>query len=240
MDFHTLEGMRQSHPAWRLLKADNAALIVSFLHRTFARSNVRTLPESALVVRLEDYLYHLRQELGAEAFPRAAGGYLEDWASDKNAWLRKYYVAGSDEPQFDITAATEQAMDWLSGLGQRPFIGTESRLLTVFELLRQLAEGTETNPQARLAELERRRTQIESEMVRVRDGMLPLLDGTGVRERFLEITGAAQALLSDFRAVEQNFRDLDSRYARAHRHVERRQGRSARRDFRRARRHCGL
>ena len=209
MDYHTLDVMRHNHPAWKLLKADHAALIVSFLHRTYMRGNVRTLSESTLVLRLEDYLYHLRQELGAEAFPRDAGAYLEDWASDKHAWLRKYYASDSDEPQFDITPATEQAINWLASLGERRFIGTQSRLLTIFELIRQLAEGTETDPQARIAELERRRAQIDGEIIRVRDGMLPLFDATAVRERFLEIAGTAQALLSDFRAVEQNFRDLD-------------------------------
>ena len=47
------------------------------------------------------------------------------------------------------------------------------------------------------------------EIARIEDGVLPLLDPTAVRERFLQITETAQSLLSDFRAVEQNFRRLD-------------------------------
>jgi len=39
--------------------------------------------------------------------------------------------------------------------------------------------------------------------------VLSLIDASEVRERFLQITDAARALLTDFRAVEQNFRDLD-------------------------------
>ena len=209
MDYHTLDRLRQNHPAWRLLRADNAALIVSFLHRAYVACNARTLSEAELILRLEDYLFHLRREIGEDAFPRAAGAYLDDWASDKHAWLRKYYAENDDEPHFDLTPAAEQAIMWLASLGQRSFIGTESRLLTVFELLRQLAEGTETNMEARILELERRRAQIDDEIARARDGTLPLIDATGVRERFMQITGAAQALLSDFRAVEQNFRNLD-------------------------------
>ena len=79
----------------------------------------------------------------------------------------------------------------------------------MFELLRQLAEGTETDPAARVAELERRRTRIDREIARIKTGIVPIIDATGVRERFLQITGTAQGLLSDFRAVEQNFRTLD-------------------------------
>ncbi|HZA02148.1 MAG TPA: DUF3375 domain-containing protein [Hyphomicrobiaceae bacterium] len=209
MDYETLDSLRQNHPAWKLLRAGHAALIVSFLHRTYIKPNVRTLRESELASRLEDTLFHLRQGLGSDAFPRDASGYLDDWASDNHGWLRKYYAPDSDEPSFDITSATEQAIAWLASLSQRIFIGTESRLLTVFELLRQLAEGTETDPQVRIAELERRRAEIDSEIARIREGVLPLIDNTGVRERFLQIASTAQGLLSDFRAVEQNFRDLD-------------------------------
>ena len=209
MDFETLDRLRHGHPAWRLLRADYAPLIASFLHRTYIKPNVRSLPESALTLKLEDQLFHLRRDLGVDSFPRAAGAYLDDWASDRHGWLRKYYAEDSDEPVFDITPATEQALDWLAGLTHRPFIGTQSRLFTLFGLLRQLADGTDANPATRIAELERRRAEIDAEIARIRGGTLPLIDASGVRERFLQITDAARALLSDFRGVEQNFRDLD-------------------------------
>ena len=159
MDYRHLATLRQKHPAWRLLAADHAPLIVGFLHDTFVRPNVRTLPQLELASRLDDYLYALRADLGDDAFPREAASYLENWASDEHAWLRKYYPTDSDEPHFDITPATEKAIEWLVSLGQRQFVGTESRLMTVFELLRQLVEGTEKDPGARIAELERRRTR---------------------------------------------------------------------------------
>ena len=43
LDYDTVELLRRNHPAWRLLSADHASLIVSFLHRTFVAPNVRTL-----------------------------------------------------------------------------------------------------------------------------------------------------------------------------------------------------
>lgn len=153
MDFETLERLRQGHPAWRLLKADNAVLVTSFLHRTFVKPNVRSVSEAELGLKLEDYLFHLRREVGEDRFPCEVGVYLEDWASDKHGWLRKYYPDGTDEPAFDITPATKQAIDWLASLSRRPFIGTQSRLVAQFELLRQLADGTDSNPKTRIAEL---------------------------------------------------------------------------------------
>jgi flagellar motility protein MotE (MotC chaperone) len=209
MEYRTLVTMRQNHPTWRLLLADHAPLIVSFLFDTFIEPNIRTMAQPELTSRLDDYLYSLRGSLGEEAFPREAAHYLDTWASDDHAWLRKYYPANSDEPHYDITPGTEKAIDWLASLEQRTFVGTESRLMTVFELLHQLAEGTETDPWMRIAELERRRTEIDAEIRRIRDGHISLLDSTRIKERFLQISATARELLSDFREVEQNFRNLD-------------------------------
>jgi hypothetical protein len=91
MDYRTLDTMRRSHPSWRLLAADNAPLVVSFLYQSFIQPNLRTFPQQELVSRLEDYLYHLREQLGETVFPNPAIRYLDDWASNAHAWLRKYY-----------------------------------------------------------------------------------------------------------------------------------------------------
>jgi len=209
VDYRTLDTLRQKHPAWRLLAADHAPLIVSFLHDTFVRPNVRTLPQPDLTSRLDDYLYALRIELGENVFPREASTYLENWVSDEHGWLRKYYPTNGDVPHFDITPATEKAIDWLVSLGQRQFVGTESRLMMVFELLHQLVEGTEKDPWARIDELERRRNEIDAEIDRIRKGHPYVLDATRIKERFVQLATTARGLLSDFREVEQNFRDLD-------------------------------
>ena len=209
MDYRTLELLRQKHPAWRLLTADHAPLIVGFLHQTFVEPNLRTLSQAELVARLDDHLYALRLEHGADAFPRSAASYLDAWAADEHAWLRKYYPPDGDEPHFDITPATERVIEWLAGLGRRQFVGTESRLLTVIELLRELVTGSEEDPAVRIAALERRKSEIEAEIARIRDGDAGQLDATRVKERFMQAALTARGLLSDFREVEQNFRELD-------------------------------
>lgn len=209
MDFATLDWLRQHHPAWRLLNSPHAALIASFLHRVFVVPNERVMAQADLVEALEDELFALRDSRGADAFPKSALDYLNDWAGSDKGWLRKFYRQGSDEPYFDLTPATEKAIAWLGSLTARTFIGTESRLLTLFELLRQIDVGSETDPAVRIAELERRRDQIDAEIERVRDGDLPLLDDTALKERFQQFIELSRALLSDFREVEQNFRTLD-------------------------------
>lgn len=209
MDFTTLESLRKRHPAWRLLVADSAALVASFLHKSFVEPNLRTIARSELIAKLDDYLFHLRERLGEDAFPRGASEYLDEWAAEDRAWLRKYYPPDSDEPHFDLTPATEKALAWLAGLGQRQFVGTESRLITVFQLLRQIVEGTEVDPKARIAELEKRQAEIAAELARVREGRVDLMDAAQVRDRFAQMSDTAYGLLADFRELEQSFRDLD-------------------------------
>ena len=209
LDYHDLESLRRSHPAWRLLAAQHAPLVIGFLHRTFIAPNERSLPHPELASKLEDYLYRLRRELGQEAFPKPATEYLSDWADGERGWLRKYYPPEGDEPHYDVTPAVERVAEWIGSLQERQFVGAESRLLTIFELLKQMVHGSETDPEVRIAELERRRAAIDEEIERVRAGELKLMDATQVKERFFQVEQTARALLGDFRQVEQNFRGLD-------------------------------
>ncbi len=209
LDYSTVDALRRQHPAWRLLVADHAPLIASFLQRTFVTPNVRVMAQSDLVEALEDTLFGLREQLGEQVFPKGASDYLNDWAAPERGWLRKFYPPASDEVHFDLTPATERALSWLAGLTERAFVGTESRLLTLFDLLQQMRQGSETDPQLRVAELHKRREAIDDEIARVLAGDMPLLDDTALRERFMHFSALARELLTDFREVEHNFRALD-------------------------------
>lgn len=211
LNFTTLDSLRTHHPAWRLLRSDHAPLVASFLHRVFVEPNVRVMAAADLAEALEDELYALRLQLGEGAFPRSAVDYLTDWAAPDKGWLRKYYKPGTDEAQFDLTPATEKAINWLVQLSERQFVGTESRLLTLFDLLKQMSEGSETDPAKRMAELLRKRAELDVEIARVESGDVPLLDDTALKDRFQQFMQGARELLTDFREVEHNFRQLDRR-----------------------------
>jgi len=208
MEYPRLEALQRTHPAWRLLRADHAPMIIGFLHATFIVPNVRSLSEGALVSKLDDYLHRVREQR-EDAFPRSAAQYVDTWSSDECGWLRKYYPPDGDEAWFDITPATEKAIDWLKSLEQRQFVGTESRLKMVFDLLRQMVFATELDVGTRVAELEKKRAEIDGEIQRIRAGRLDLMDPIQVKDCFQQMASTARGLLSDFRELEQNFRDLD-------------------------------
>ena len=211
MDYATLDMLRQKHPAWRLLRSEHAPLIASFLYRVFIAPNVRGMAQADLAEKLDDELFELRRRLREDEFPKPALEYLNDWAASEKGWLRKFYPQGSDEPHFDLTPSVEKAIAWLNTLAERSFIGTESRLLTLFALLKQMSEGSETDPEARIAELRKRRDELDSDIVRIQSGDIPTLSDTALKERFQQFITMARELLADFREVEHNFRTLDRR-----------------------------
>lgn len=209
LDFSHLSQLKKNHPAWRLLQADHAPLIAHFFNNVFIQPNVRMMGQHDLVSKLEDLLFQLRELEGEAKFPRSAQAYLDEWAQNDKGWLRKFYPQGSDEPHFDLTPATEKALTWLEGLVERRFVGTESRLMMVFELLKQMVQGVETNADLKIAELEKRKKEIEREIAAIQSGEIKMMDNSALIDRFLQVSTTSRELLSDFRAVEHNFRELD-------------------------------
>jgi hypothetical protein len=209
MNYDEIEHLRANHPAWSLLRSPNVALIMSFLGRVFMDRNVADLPAAELASELDDELYALNQRLGEDRFPKPAAEYLDDWAAPERGWLRKFYPPGSDEARYDVSPAVEKALMWVRDLRSREFIGTESRLNTIFELLRQMVFGAEDDPERRLAELHRRRAELDEEIARAERGDFVRLDPVSQRDRYQQFSRTARELLADFRQVEDNFRRLD-------------------------------
>ena len=209
-DAASLEHLRATHPAWRLLRYERASLAIAFLHHGFVRPNTRAVAEEAAIELLDDLLYALRSdESDRDQVSKSARDYLMEWASDERGFVRRYYPLGSEEPHFAVTPGAERAIVWLESLGQSSFVGTESRLRTAIELLRQLDIGTEKNAAIHLNDLHQRRREIDQEIARVESGDVRLLDDRAVAERFQQFLSLARELLADFRQVEENFRILD-------------------------------
>ncbi|WP_455833628.1 DUF3375 domain-containing protein [Pseudarthrobacter siccitolerans] len=209
MDFYAINSLRENHPGWSLLRAQNAPLALSFFMAAFTGPNQRNLGRQELIDVLDDVLFGLRDSEGQDKFPRPAGEYLDDWAADERQWLRKYYLPGEDEPHYDLTAAAEDVVRWVENLRGRDFVATQSRLTSIFAVIKQLVQQSETDPEVRLAELQRQRDGIDAEMQRIRDGKIRVMTGPEALDHLQQLTALAKDLLSDFREVEQNFRRLD-------------------------------
>lgn len=206
MSYDSLKNLREHHPAWRLLAADNAPFILSFFYSEFIQHNRRKLPEHLLISSLENHMElvpHIRNN------NKKAKDYLVEWSDDAFGWLRRFYPKNEDEIHYDLSSSAEKAVEWLASLKPESFIGTESRLIMVFDLLDQIVSGTQTDPEMKRLELQKKKDQIEKEMELLDKGEVRVLESTQIRERFLQASQMAREILSDFRAVEQNFRELN-------------------------------
>jgi hypothetical protein len=207
VDVDTIEALRDRSPAWRLLRAQHASLVLAFLGGHFVESNHGATPGNRLGDALDDHLHALNAAADEPYLPRSAQEYLDSWA--ESGWLRRFYPVSSDEVHYDATPAFEKAYAWVAALRARPFVGTESRLHTVVDLLRQIVHGTETDADSRVALLRLQRAELDRQIAEAEAGDLPVLTGTAVRERYQQFAAMARELLSDFREVEENFRALD-------------------------------
>ena len=74
MRYKEIAALRAGSPAWRLLRADNAPLMLSFLGRVFVDDNVRDISAPQLISRLDDELFVLNERLGEGTYPEVGEG----------------------------------------------------------------------------------------------------------------------------------------------------------------------
>jgi hypothetical protein len=222
MDHFYIKNVVLPNPAVRLLKMDNAPLIVSFLYQEFKVGNRIDIADAELSQQLADYLYYLRENNEEGLYPDTAPAYLDRWTAD--GLLRKYYPASSDEPVFQLTPATEKAMDWIKDLNREEFIGTESRLLRIYTILKDIAYQSTDDPRKKLKELNRQKKEIEREIERVKAGHVEDRNGRKIKELYFEVYNTARRLLADFRQIEYNFRDIDQAVREKQVHANLRKG----------------
>lgn len=190
----------------KLLRKQNAPLILSFLYKHFKANQRISLGQSELEASLGDYLEFL-QEIYPNTYSRSPREYLNEWCEDK--LLRKTFESGNDDPIFLLTPDLEKAIGWLEDLQQKEFVGTESRFLQIFSLLKQIRDNSTTDVETRIAQLERDRDRIQQEIDRIKQtGEIEQYNDTQIRERFIRANEETRQLIADFAQVEQNFREL--------------------------------
>lgn len=211
MTFEKIYQLLKTNTTVKLITADNAALIISFLFKSFKQNQngfkTDTISEKELTDFLSDYLYIPNKD--EVQFPRQPKQYLTDWT---NAGYLRKYPTKNDEFLYELTAATENAFKLIDSLDKREFVGQESRLKNLFESLKELSSKSKRDFATRIKELEEKKKQIEQEIEDVKHGKMDVLDDRQIKEQYFLIEETAKNLLADFRQVEQNFRELDRRF----------------------------
>lgn len=196
------------HPAVNLLRAQNSAMLLGFLHRTFKVQHRVALPENQLRALLENYLEELRNG-EPDVYPMSAGQYLNSWCEDERGFLRKYYGEDAQEPVFELTSGAEKALWWLDQLSQTEFVGTESRLESIFNGLDEILKNSNPNVEDRITQLKQEIDELRAQIDSIRaSGIAPTYTPVQLNERYARILATGRELLSDFRLVEENFKKI--------------------------------
>lgn len=195
-----------NNKAIALLQKENAPLILSFFFLAFKEKGKIAYLNAEISSLLSDFLFTVNQL--TEQYAGTPKYYLEQWTKD--GFLRQYYEVRNDEAIFELTPAAEQAIRWITELNKTEFVGTESRLLQVFNMLKDLVIGVTEDKAKKLSELEKKKAEIEKEIQRLQHDDIDRYDPTKIRESFMLIEESSAKLLSDFKQTEENFRRLNS------------------------------
>lgn len=188
----------QENAAWKLLRADNAPIILAFISDLFAEESEVPFGRAriALAAELEWY-----SEQGVWETETNAGAYLNQWI--RAGWLREL------DDQITKTDASEIALRFCKGLDQRSTGTSASHLRIVQEAVRDFAVAISPNANERITLLEDRKAEIEREISALNAGVVVELTEVQQRERMREIYHLASILTGDFRRVEDEIRELD-------------------------------
>lgn len=198
-----------------LLRAKNAAFIISFFQKVFSDANVTTITNSELRSKLEGYMEELSyeekdEELDAgtlfDDFSIRAAQYIDKWS---NGGFLSKYPNDEGEDLHELTPDTLKVLKWIADLERREHVGTNSRFKDIFFKLQKIIEQTNEDAEARIEELQKKKWAIEDEINLLKSGKKPsVFDETEIKEQFYDLNKMARELLADFSEVEQNFEQI--------------------------------
>lgn len=213
MEYEKVKFDLANSPEIKFLRKENAPLILSFLHQQFKQKQQISIYESELEAKLDDFLEFVREN-EPEVYSRSPKEYLAQWCEDR--LLRKIYQADDDDPVFELTPTTEKVISWLENLDRDEFIGTESRFLQIFNLLKEIRDRSTEDVETRITQLEQDRDRIQQEIDQIKQtGKVNNYNRTQIQERFDLANQYARSLIGVFREVEQKFRDLTAKITSA-------------------------
>lgn len=189
---------------WRMLRADNAPVIIALLTARFHGEEQR-IPAEELYDALDHDLDRLREE--GFSLPLSGRGYVAAWREAGFVVRRP-----SDEVRgetFELSPGAQSAIRHIDQVRAPRSTVTESRLASIAQQLSRLAIDTDPDQTRRLASLYAERDRIDEQIERARIGDLETLGAERAGERIRDILAQAEDVPSDFARVRAEFDALN-------------------------------
>lgn len=199
-------------PSVGILKLRNREIVIEFLIETFIKGQT-VVSSDQIHNKLTDYLDYRQidhdEDVDIEVFDTyevKAKKYIRKWTD--SGYLTNYQD-DQGEVFYEISAHASKTVDWLMSLEKKEFVGAESRFKDIFSQIRDLVEFTDDDLQKRIDLLEQKKLEIEQQISALRSGEeVKVYEDFEIIPRFNQLTQSAKELLSDFKEVEDNFREI--------------------------------
>ncbi len=207
-------------PSIELLKLRNREVIIEFLVQTFYNQQGAIASET-LHTKLSDFLEfkQLAQDEESEieiadSYEIKAKKYIRNWTN--SGYLTNYQDETGDV-YYELSAHASKTFDWLSSLEKQEYVGAESKFKNIFNQLKELVEFTNEDIDKRIQILEARKKDITQQIRRLKRGEdVKVFEDYEIVPRFNQLNQNAKELLSDFKEVEDNFKEITKEIYRKH------------------------
>lgn len=201
---HALSRLLDEHVAWRMLRADNAPVMIAVLGDHLGGEE-RRIESEDLYERIDADL----DELRAHGFdlPGTAKAYCAQWRA--SGYLVRRPAETSRGETFELSPSALTATRFLDQLAQPRQAATESRLASIAAQLHRLAVDSDPDARTRIARLEEQRARIDAEIQAINRGEAPPLDQDRAVERVRDVLAMAEDIPSDFARVRAEFEGLN-------------------------------
>ena len=203
--------MFEESPALRLMRGRLGSFVVGFFFKTFKKWGSSEASEEELIATLSEHIEQVRELEDFDAPKRLPQDYLDEWCDEEHRYMTKTYDEDREEYVFRLTRHSEKALSWLQDLlsmQQRGYATTESRFNRILVEMESLSQGVNADPEARIKDLSRKRDEIDEEILRIREtGEAPIFGEDVIRDQVYDLSDLVEHFLSDFRAIEEFFKD---------------------------------
>lgn len=212
IDSSKISDILNNAPSVELLRLRNREAIIIFLINTFSNQQGAISSEN-IHTRLADYLEFRQIENDEESeievfdtYEIKAKKYIQNWT---NRGFLTNYQDERGEIFYELSSHSSKTIDWLTSLKKEEYVGTESKFKNIFSLLKELVEFTNDNAEKRIQLLEDKKLEIEQQIQRIKIGEdVKVFEEFEIVPRFNQLNQSAKELLSDFKEVEDNFKEI--------------------------------
>ncbi|MCO6173630.1 DUF3375 domain-containing protein [Flavobacterium sp. NRK F10] len=211
-DLSQILNILNTSPSVELLHLRSREIIIEFLMNTFS-SEQGSISTENIHNQLADFLEYKQVENDEESEINAFDTYEEKAKKYILNWTNKGFLANYPDEQgevfYELSANSSKTIDWLTSLKKDEFIGTESKFNNIFNQLKELVEFTNEDAEKRIELLEEKKLEIEQQIQRIKIGEdVKVFEEFEIVPRFNQLNQSAKELLSDFKEVEDNFKEI--------------------------------